>query len=218
MIKILLIVCAVLLLAVLLSFEKKESQKGILLIKPVLSALFIVALFLGYRQTSQYFYLILFGLVFCYIGDICLVFFFRKKVFTLGLVSFLIGHLLYTAAFFYLAKTGSATWISIAATLVVGGIVFVGLKSHLGDMLIPVVAYILIISAMVVGAATLLGDTALSSTGRLMTFIGALSFYISDIFVARQRFVKKTFFNRLAGLPMYYTAQFLIAFSVGLIG
>ncbi|TFG38533.1 MAG: hypothetical protein E4H39_00070 [Syntrophobacterales bacterium] len=51
-----------------------------------------------------------------------------------------------------------------------------------------------------------------------MIFVGALCFYFSDIFVARDRFFRKEFLNRLIGLPLYYLGQFLLAFSVGLIG
>ncbi|TSA45075.1 MAG: lysoplasmalogenase, partial [Deltaproteobacteria bacterium] len=39
-------------------------------------------------------------------------------------------------------------------------------------------------------------------------------FYISDIFVARQRFVTPNYFNRAIGLPLYFAGQFMIAFSV----
>ncbi|MDD3992851.1 MAG: hypothetical protein PHV70_11955 [Desulfobacteraceae bacterium] len=38
---------------------------------------------------------------------------------------------------------------------------------------------------------------------------------MSDLFVARQRFVAPAFSNRLLGLPLYYIGQFLLAFSVG---
>ncbi|MBW2297136.1 MAG: lysoplasmalogenase, partial [Deltaproteobacteria bacterium] len=44
---------------------------------------------------------------------------------------------------------------------------------------------------------------------------GALSFYVSDLFVARDRFLKNESLNRLLGLPLYYGGQFLLAFSVG---
>jgi hypothetical protein len=37
------------------------------------------------------------------------------------------------------------------------------------------------------------------------------------VFVARDRFLKKDFFNRLVGLPLYYTGQFILAFSVGVL-
>jgi len=39
-------------------------------------------------------------------------------------------------------------------------------------------------------------------------------FYVSDIFVARQRFVARQHINRLVGLPLYYAGQFMIAFSI----
>ena len=40
----------------------------------------------------------------------------------------------------------------------------------------------------------------------------------TDLFVARERFVVKSFTNKLVGLPLYYGGQFLLAFSVGLVG
>ena len=94
----------------------------------------------------------------------------------------------------------------------------VRLLPSLADMRVPVMAYIIVITAMVIGAFTVLGDTALHSTGRFMVLFGAVSFYISDLFVARDRFLKTEFANRLVGLPLYYAGQFLLAFSIGLIG
>ena len=78
-------------------------------------------------------------------------------------------------------------------------------------------AYILVISAMVVGAAAAFGSTQIPLSGRLFVMFGALFFYFSDIFVARDRFLKNQFLNRLVGLPMYYLGQFLLAFSIGAI-
>jgi uncharacterized membrane protein YhhN len=46
--------------------------------------------------------------------------------------------------------------------------------------------------------------------------VGASLFYLSDLFVARNRFVKKEYVNRLVGLPLYYTGQYLLALSVNL--
>jgi hypothetical protein len=54
--------------------------------------------------------------------------------------------------------------------------------------------------------------------GRFLVLNGAFSFYLSDIFVARQRFVQASFWNRLIGLPLYYLGQFQIAYTSGLIG
>jgi uncharacterized membrane protein YhhN len=97
-------------------------------------------------------------------------------------------------------------------------IVFGWLRPNLGTMKIPVVTYILIITTMVVCAVALSSNTGLSTTGRYMVLIGALSFYASDIFVARNQFVVDAYINRLMGLPLYYFAQFLLAISIAYIG
>jgi uncharacterized membrane protein YhhN len=97
------------------------------------------------------------------------------------------------------------------------GNIFFWLRPHLGSMKAPVVLYVIIITIMVTGAWSVLGDSNLARSGRIMVFAGAFSFYFSDIFVARDRFLRKGFLNRLIGLPMYYTGQFLLAFSVGLL-
>jgi len=216
--KIIILSAAVPLLAGLLMSEKKESLKGILLTKPFLSGLFIVMAVIQTGLNSSYYNSILAGLVFCFIGDICLAFFFNRKVFTAGLAFFLTGHLFYVVAFFSMSGVTTGTWVSVAATGAVSITVFLWLKSRLDSMLVPVIAYILIISMMVIGAGSLAWKTDFDLYGRLMVLVGALIFYCSDLFVARHRFVEKNIINRFIGLPMYYTAQFTLAFSVGIIG
>ena len=146
-----------------------------------------------------------------------MIFFFNKKVFTAGLGSFLAGHIMYTIAFFTCGTTGSVLWVTTIACLALSFGVFAWLKPHLGTMMGPVIAYVVIISAMAIGASALKSNSMLDMTGKILVYAGALLFYVSDIFVARHKFVKKEFVNRAIGLPMYYTAQFLIAFSTGLI-
>jgi len=205
------------LLSGLLYFEKKESIKGLLSVKPLLSLLFILTALIQPHENMTYFYIVLSGLILCLIGDICLIFFFNKKVFTAGLGAFLAGHILYVIAFFSLGSTGPVLWITIVACLVLSIGIFLWLKPNLGPMLGPVIAYILIITAMAIAASSFKSNSSLNDTGRILVYAGALLFYFSDIFVARHRFVKKEFLNRMFGLPMYYTAQFMIAFSTGLI-
>jgi hypothetical protein len=43
---------------------------------------------------------------------------------------------------------------------------------------------------------------------------GSVLFYLSDLFVARQKFVVSEFVNILLGLPLYFLAQILIASSI----
>lgn len=214
---ILILSAALPLLLGLLYFEKKGSTRGLLLTKPFLSALFIAAALSGTSAEPQYFNLILAGLILCMAGDIFLIFFSSKKLFLAGLVSFLAGHLLYTFAFFSLAGLGRGRWIVIATVLAISIGTFVWLRPHLGKMLVPVLAYVTIITAMVIGAAALADTETIRFPGRALAFSGALLFYVSDLFVARQRFVTRNFFNRAVGLPLYFAGQFMIAFSIRLV-
>lgn len=213
----LLIPAALVLLAGLLFSAKKESIPGQLMTKPFLSLLFIATAMIQPHQGSTYFHLILTGLILCLIGDVCLIFFQSRKIFTAGLVAFLAGHVMYVIAFSSFGVTGPFLWIAAAVSLCLSTGVFLWLRPSLGEMFGPVIAYVVIITAMVISAAALTSNTGLDATARTLVFGGAVLFYFSDIFVARQRFVKKAFFNRAAGLPMYYAAQFMIAFSTGMI-
>ena len=208
------IILACILMPILLYFESKEIPKGILPVKTVISLLFVMAALLQPRPVPSYFAWILPGLLFCLGGDVFLALP-QKKMFFPGLVSFLVGHVFYVICFFYTAPpTGWAIWGAIPVPIV-SFLIFLRLKPHLGDMMIPVLAYIVVITIMVCGVFSLLLEPGLGLSGRILAFCGALSFYISDLFVARDRFVKKEPINRFLGLPLYFGGQFLLAFSIG---
>jgi len=205
------------LLAGLLYCEKKELVKPGLTVKSILSALFIFAAVLQFHPILPFYRLLLIAMIFCLGGDVLLALR-GERMFLYGLVSFLLGHLFYIGAFFYTGGLNRWTFIGLAISLSAGVGVFLWLRSNLGNMKIPVMIYILVISGMVAGAGSLMAAEELRLSGRWMAFVGALSFYLSDVFVARQRFVKAGFVNRLIGLPLYYSGQFLLAFSTGLLG
>lgn len=216
MLSLLIVIFAVILLCGLLYFEKGENQTGRLLTKTPLSALFIIAALIQPHLLASFFYLMLIGLIFCMAGDICLIFP-QKTMFLMGLVVFLLGHIWYTIAFFATAAIHQLTWLGSVVVLIISAVVFFQLRPQLGSMKLPVLWYVIFISLMICGAWTVLGDADLSRSGRIMVFAGAVSFYISDLFVARQRFIKKAYLNRLVGLPLYYLGQFLLAFSIGIL-
>ncbi len=205
---------AVILLIGLLYFETREKTAGMLAFKTPLSSLFIVTAIVQPHPEMRYFQLMLAGFVFCMGGDVLLALP-QKKAFMAGLVSFLIGHLFYVAAFFKLSSSHALLWVGAAIVVPAGIVVFTWLKPHLGSMKIPVLLYIVIISLMLVGAITIFGDDHLGKSFHILVMAGAFCFYCSDIFVARHRFVRKEIINRYIGLSLYYTGQFLLAFSVG---
>ena len=216
MLNVLIIVSAAILLAGLLYYENRGNRGGLLPTKIVLSLLFILAVLVQPHPISRYYHFLLVGLVFCLGGDVFLALP-QEKMFLCGLVSFLLGHVSYIFGFFYVAQTSQWSWVGLVTVSVISCWVYFWLRPHLGSMKLPVLFYVIVITIMLSGAWSVLGDSNLTRAGRIMVFAGALSFYFSDIFVARDRFLKEEFLNRLMGLPMYYTGQFLLAFSVGLL-
>ena len=53
-----------------------------------------------------------------------------------------------------------------------------------------------------------------AASGRWQVLLGAVVFAASDISVARERFVAKSFRNKAWGLPAYFVAQLILAWSV----
>jgi len=205
------------LLAVLLVFEQRESLGGKLTVKPVLSLLFVLTALMVSTHLNFYAVVVVFGLVLCLVGDVCLAFP-QRAMFRVGLVAFLLGHVAYIVAFVSAARPNWGLWIAALAALPVSSLVYYRLQPFLGGMRTPVMAYIVVITLMVIAAGGVFGDLQLSFPGRFLVLNGAFSFYLSDIFVARQRFVQPSFRNRLIGLPLYYLGQFQIAYTAGLIG
>ena len=204
------------LLVGLLYAEWKGGSTLKLAFKAPFSVLFVLVGLLQPQVLPAYWWWILIGLVLCLGGDVFLALD-GDRAFRAGLVSFLLGHVAYVVAFTRLAPPGSfLSWPGLAA-LVVSLAVFLWLRPHLGPMLGPVLAYIVVITLMVIGAWAAFSQPTLSPRGPRLLLAGAVLFYLSDVFVARDRFVSPGWINRLFGLPLYYAGQFLLAFSVGLV-
>lgn len=208
---------SVLLLTTLLVATKRELFIISLMAKTLLSTIFVLVAFTTPHLNLTYSWAIIIALAFCLAGDICLVFT-SRKAFLAGLVVFLTGHLVYFAIFTYMAAFNIWTIVAMAISGLLSIIVYTWLKPHLGSMRVPVIAYVVVITAMVIAAGSVAGDARFSNMGRWLVGGGAILFYLSDLFVARQQFVSKSYTNRAIGLPLYYVGQFLLAFSVGKIG
>ena len=148
------------------------------------------------------------GLVLCAIGDLCLL---SDRTFDLGLVSFLLGHLAYAAGFHAALPIADWPLVILAPLALAGGGALAWLWPHLGRRRVPVVAYIVAITAMVWGGMSVSWAGALGWTAAA----GAILFYLSDLAVARHRFVHPSFVNRALGLPLYYAGQLLLALTIG---
>lgn len=148
------------------------------------------------------------ALAFCAAGDLLLL---GKRSFDAGLLAFLLGHALYIVGFNAALPVG--LWslpILVPLALAAAGAA-IWLWPHLGKRRAPVLAYILAISVMVWGSFSNLCRSSLPWTAAA----GASLFYLSDLAVARQRFVQESLINRIIGLPIYYLGQLLLAMSIG---
>lgn len=208
---------AVVLLVLLLYAEKKESIPGKLATKPLLSALFVFIAWRAAWPVPELAHWVMVGLILSWIGD-CFLIFYARPLFLAGLLAFLSGHICYAIGF--LGHGTMPPWVVAGVALVaaVSVKIFFWLRPHLGPMTGPVIAYIAVITAMVAGALTFFAAAQYPAAARWLVLIGALSFYASDVLVARDRFVASGFVNRLWGLPLYYLAQFCFAAAIGLVG
>ena len=186
------LVLAVVLLAGLILAEKTNKPKRILTFKTPLSILFIVAWTLQPVENPLFAYLILVALVFCLAGDVLLGMG-SDKAFLGGLVSFLLGHVMYTAAFFTAARVGTIMAVAMIILLFAAALVWRWLEPHLEEMKVPVLAYMVVISIMVCAAAGLAANSAMPEKARFVILAGAVLFYVSDLFVAPAAFCDRCY-------------------------
>jgi uncharacterized membrane protein YhhN len=178
--------------------------------KPLASTGFVVVALLAGALDSAYGRWVLAALVLSWLGDVLLLGR-ARPLFLGGLVAFLLAHLAYSAAFGVRGISPAMTGLAAALAVLPAIVVLKWLRSYVDrEMWPPVVAYTVVISAMVALAA---GTVAEEWSTPILA--GAVMFYLSDLFVARDRFVAPGWDNRLLGLPLYYAAQLLFATSTG---
>ena len=191
--------------------EYKPTRTQVYIFKPLTTTLIIFIAFLGTgAATPLYKGLVIAGLVFCLGGDVFLML--PARFFIVGLVSFLIGHVLYIAAFVTDAGFQFSVWW-LLPLLVFGGVVYGRLHAHLGKMRLPVIIYMITILTMAWQA--LARWSVQPSSSALLAAIGAVSFVLSDSALALDRFRAKFRSARVIVLSTYWLAQWLIALSVG---
>lgn len=190
--------------------ERAKRPIGIWVAKPLASTAFLAVALSAGALESTYGRAILAGLLLSWFGDVFLIPKGRPGIFLAGVLSFLAGHLAYAGAFVY---RGMDREVLVVAALVAGGVavgVLRWLRPHVpGDMKVAVPAYVAVISVMVVCAIA-----SFWARGSVWIPVGAVGFYLSDLSVARDRFVSSDFVNRLWGLPLYYAAQVALAWSI----
>jgi len=173
------------------------------------SAAFVLISLLSGGLRSASGTLMVLGLVACFLGDVL-----GPRSFLAGVACFLIGHLLFIAAFALRRSSVRKGAMVFALFALISVVVLWGLIGRAEGAEKPMaIAYALVISVMVGFAA----GTGHLPGGRLIT-AGAVVFYISDIAVAWWKFVGGDFPYDWVCYPLYYGACTMLAFGAGLVG
>lgn len=192
--------------------EYRPTRTWVYILKPLTTLLILV---LAVHRGVTYGFdrsvvLIVVGLALSMLGDVFLML--PGDRFIPGLLSFLTAHLCYIAAF-TAGRGFGFTPLLVAAFALVGAVLLRLLWPGLREMKGPVIGYIVVILTMAWQAWE--RYLAVGGLLALSAGIGALAFTGSDFVLAWQRFRKHFDSARLVVMITYYTAQLLIALSVG---
>jgi uncharacterized membrane protein YhhN len=173
------------------------------------STSFLVLALMNGATGSAYGRTIFAALLFSWLGDVLLLS--RQSEFLLaGIASFLVAHIAFSAAFVLKPINITAFTIGLLITVPLALLVMGWLWKYLQDFFrFAVPLYLLAIMLMV----SLAGAASVVSLPQTVG-IAALAFAVSDISVARDRFVERDVLNKAWGLPLYYFAQILFAASI----
>jgi uncharacterized membrane protein YhhN len=160
--------------------------------------------------------MIVLALGFCWVGDVLLLLHGQLEAsFILGLAAFLIGHLIYVAAYRQLQRKATKDQAPLSTRALLGllpVVIAIGLVvllfPGLGGLKFPVIAYSAAITWMVLTALMRNGRT--NSKSFWMIFGGAFIFMISDSLLAINKFYTPIPLPGLWIMITYCTAQYLI--------
>ncbi len=148
---------------------------------------------------------VLLGLAGCWCGDML-----GPRNFMAGLAAFLLAHFGFIAAFCVNGIVWKRTLWVLPVLALINVPLLAWLLPHVpAKDFAPVVAYVTVISLMMLFAC----GTSHNATGR-RALLGAALFFVSDIFVARWRYVDPSPANANLCYPIYYMACAVLAMSV----
>ena len=146
--------------------------------------------------------------VFCLAGDVFLML--PKDAFIPGLASFAVAQILFTVSFATGETTASRVFIGLfvaiplAALLAQRFVTAIRASGH-AQLIAPVSVYMVVISAMAVGAI---------GGGNAVAIAGALIFMASDSLIAEMRFVKERAWHSVGIMVTYHLALACLALSI----
>lgn len=145
------------------------------------------------------------GALFCGAGDVILDID-RVRLFVPGLAAFLLGHVGFLILFWLRRVNKSPRRLWIIPVLLFSLAMSFVLVPKLGSLLVPVLAYLVVITVMTV--------VAIVADVRPIAAIGAFVFMLSDALLALAKFVFNGHPSPLFTIPVYFTGLFLLGFGI----
>ena len=209
MLLIILTVLATIAAALTISAEYHGSRQTLYFAKPLAILLIIVLVLVPKYPVSLFYkYMILAGLVCSLIGDVFLML--ESNRFIHGLISFLIAHMFYSAAFLVEGGRAVSMWAALPL-FAFGGLMLWFLWRGLGKLKVPVIVYMLALLVMAWAGSSRYLVTG--QGGSLLAAAGAILFVASDSVLAIDKFRGRFRLAQLLILATYFIAQCLIALS-----
>ena len=207
----------------ILFINTEHDKKYVLadILKGAASLMFVIIGWLAFTRTNnafnkQFFYGLLFGMI----GDILLNlrFVFKKsgqKIFLVGILAFLIGHIIYL-----LALIPQARHVWIWYCVIAGALIAAGLLAYIFKTMDVKPAFkifgVFYLGAVFIMTAIAIGIAIFTPSRRALIYaVGAVLFTASDVVLIFNTFSGVTEFSlRITNLLLYYMGQMLIALSL----
>ncbi len=157
---------------------------------------------------SRYQQWIIVGLIFSILGGLLLE---LPGLFLAGLIAFLLAHLAYIGAYLQITHHPESLWM--IPFILYGMGIFALLWPGLGEMVIPVGFYILVICVMMWRAAACLGSKGPPTRGEWSALIGAILFALSDSLIGIVAFLNPIVWLSYPILILYWLGQSGITYS-----
>ncbi|EAQ99719.1 lysoplasmalogenase [Maribacter sp. HTCC2170] len=178
--------------------------------------LILLSLFLYFAYNGKFlgkavYMLMLAALFFSWLGDVMLMYdHISGSYFVLGLVFFLVAHILYIILFLqnWNRTNSNSFFVVFLLLLIYGGFLFFQMKDNLGKLQIPVAVYIIVILSMAITAFR--RKEMVNRKSFVLVLLGALLFITSDSLLAINKFMTNLAYSNILVMATYAAAQYLI--------